>query len=190
MLIILVMSQPAMPRLVKPSAFYQTSFIAAIKEAQALQSGLKDTMVWDINEMQADFDKFLRLFDQYEVGRELPEGYVNSSSFWLVKGHEYLGRASLRHCLNAHLRLFGGHIGYEISPIARKKGYATLLLRLMLAEAQQRGIESVLVNCDSDNIASRKVIEANGGVLEGEFTLDFHPKPILRYWIDNTLRPS
>ena len=36
----------------------------------------------------------------------------------------------------------------------------------MLPVAAARGIDQVLVTCDEDNVASRKVIEANGGVLE------------------------
>jgi predicted acetyltransferase len=36
----------------------------------------------------------------------------------------------------------------------------------MLRVAGERGIDPVLVTCDDDNVGSRRVIEANGGVLE------------------------
>ncbi len=39
------------------------------------------------------------------------------------------------------------------------------------------GLTKVLVTCSADNFGSRRVIEANGGVLESE-TYD-----VLRYWI-------
>ena len=58
------------------------------------------------------------------------------------------------------------------------------MLRLALERARELGLTRVLVTCDVDHLASRAVIEANGGKLEGEFRLDFHEKPIRRYWIE------
>ena len=91
---------------------------------------------------------------------------------------------SIRHTLSDHLREFGGHIGYEIRPSARRRGYGTLILKLALERARELGISPVLVTCDVDNLGSRGVIEANGGELEGEFEVpQYHDKPIRRYWI-------
>jgi predicted acetyltransferase len=50
-------------------------------------------------------------------------------------------------------------------------------LRAVLPEAAARGIAFALITCDVDNIASAKVIQANGGVLENE--LDGK----LRFWV-------
>jgi predicted acetyltransferase len=41
----------------------------------------------------------------------------------------------------------------------------------------------VLVTCDVDNVASRKIIEHNGGILEIETNVEDHEVPIARYWI-------
>jgi predicted acetyltransferase len=57
-------------------------------------------------------------------------------------------------------------------------GHATLMLRGALALAGRLQIEKILVTCDVDHVASRKVIEANGGVLEDE------RDGVLRYWLD------
>lgn len=172
-----------MPELVSPSSRYKQSFTEAVREAQASGSGLGDTLKWDVAEMEADFDRVLAELRRYEPGNELPEGFVHSEALWLVDGDEYLGRANLRHTLNAHLREFGGHIGYEMRPSARRQGHGKTILRLTLERARELGLERVLVTCDTDNLGSRGVIEGNGGVLEGEFVLDHHPKPIRRYWI-------
>lgn len=172
-----------MPELVSPSSRYKQSFIGAVREAQASGSGLGDTLKWDVAEMEADFDRVLAELRRYEPGNELPEGFVHSEALWLVDGDEYLGRANLRHTLNAHLREFGGHIGYEMRPSARRQGHGKTILRLTLERARELGLERVLVTCDTDNLGSRGVIEGNGGVLEGEFVLDHHPKPLRRYWI-------
>ena len=42
------------------------------------------------------------------------------------------------------------------------------MLRAVLPLAHGMGINPVLVTCDVDNLASRRVIQANGGVLEDE----------------------
>ncbi|WP_415784852.1 GNAT family N-acetyltransferase [Deinococcus saxicola] len=172
-----------MPELVKPSSHYKQSFIQAVREAQASGSGLGDTLKWDVAEMEADFNSVLAALRRYEPGNDLPDGFVHSESLWLVEGDEYLGRASLRHTLNKHLREFGGHIGYEVRPSARRQGYGTTMLRLTLERARELGLERVLITCDAVNLGSRRVIEGNGGVLEGQFVLEFHPKPLRRYWI-------
>ena len=92
-------------------------------------------------------------------------------------GDEYLGRISIRHRLTAHLREIGGHIGYDIRPSARQCGHATAMLAAALPVARSLGIDPALLTCDEDNIASRKVIEASGGMLED----NRHGK--LRYWV-------
>jgi predicted acetyltransferase len=51
------------------------------------------------------------------------------------------------------------------------------MLRAALPEAAARGIPSALITCEADNLASAKVILANGGVLENE--LDGK----LRFWV-------
>jgi predicted acetyltransferase len=51
------------------------------------------------------------------------------------------------------------------------------MLAAALPVARSLGIDPALLTCDADNIASRKVIEANGGVLEDSR----HGK--LRYWV-------
>ena len=93
-------------------------------------------------------------------------GRVPQTTLWWVSGDEYLGRISIRHRLTAHLREIGGHIGYDIRPSARQHGHATAMLAAALPVARSLGIDPALLTCDDDNIASRKVIEANGGTLE------------------------
>ena len=95
-----------------------------------------------------------------------PAGWVTGTYLWMVDDDRVVGRISLRHRLSPWLLEVGGHIGYAVRPSARRQGHATEALRLMLGVAAQRRIDRVLVTCDDDNVGSRKVIEANGGVLE------------------------
>lgn len=166
-----------MPELVRPSAKYKSSFIEAVREAQAAQSGLGDTLKWNLSQIEQDFDVVLHELTRFEPGNELPDGFVHSEYLWLVKGGTYLGRVSIRHTLNERLREFGGHIGYEIRPTQRRRGYATLALKLALKRCRELGLSRVLLSCDDENVASWRVMQANGGVCEGVFTLDFYDKP-------------
>jgi predicted acetyltransferase len=51
-------------------------------------------------------------------------------------------------------------------PSARRRGHATAALAQSLRLAAGLGIDPALVTCDDTNVASRQVIEKNGGVLE------------------------
>jgi predicted acetyltransferase len=57
-----------------------------------------------------------------------------------------------------------GHIGYSVVPWKRGRGYATRALALLLPEARAEGLEYVELTTDVDNVASQRVILANGGV--------------------------
>lgn len=56
-----------------------------------------------------------------------------------------------------------GHIGYAVVPWKRRRGYASRALQLLLPQAKNEGLAYVELTSDADNIASRRVIEANGG---------------------------
>jgi len=56
------------------------------------------------------------------------------------------------------------------------------MIRLALIECKKLGINNVLMVCDKSNIASRKTIIKNGGILENEFLGD-NGKIQQRFWI-------
>lgn len=62
-----------------------------------------------------------------------------------------------------------GHIGYSVVPWEQAKGYATEALKLLLSQAQERGLKKVEITTQPDNIASRRVIEKVGGICLGEY---------------------
>jgi predicted acetyltransferase len=133
----------------------------------------------------ADFDRFMQQCSDEAVGHNLAAGRVPQSTFWLVRGGQrILGCSRLRHTLNAFLEEQGGHIGYDVRPSERRRGYGTLLLYLTLEKALDLGLKRVLVTADSANVASWRIIEKNGGVLHDE-ALSQHTGEFLRkYWIE------
>ena len=127
-----------------------------------------------------DFDYYL---DNLEISNPV-DGKVPDSVFFLldIKRNILLGAVNIRHYLNDYLLQYGGHIGDGIRPSERGKGYATEMIRLALIECKRLGIDKVLMVCDKSNIASRKTIIKNGGVLENEIVEDGEIQQ--RYWID------
>ena len=131
----------------------------------------------------ASFAEYVSLHDRWSQGLDLPMNYVPASFFVGVVGDVIVGRVSLRHELNDFLRRVGGHIGYAVRPGYRGRGYAKAMLRQSLPIAASLGIEHALLTCDDDNIASRKVIEACGGVFESLAEHAPGEMPKRRYWI-------
>lgn len=83
-----------------------------------------------------------------------------------MDGATYLGTVMIRHRLTPTLERQGGHIGYHVVPSHRRRGHATQMLAQARAICQQLGLRQVLVTCAEDNLASRRVIEVNGGALD------------------------
>ena len=90
---------------------------------------------------------------------------------WLWDG-EFCGSISLRWQpgTNALPSYCLGHIGYGVVPWKRGCGYATLALRELLVDARAEGLSYVEITTDPSNLASQRVIQANGGVFVERFT--------------------
>jgi predicted acetyltransferase len=131
-----------------------------------------------------DFPAYIRSILNGKRAVGLPAGRVPYSTFWLASGRRLIGRSSIRHRLTAELEYEGGHVGYDIRPAERRKGYGTLILKLTLVEARGLGLKGVLLTCDADNVASAKVIEKNGGRLQDQAVSQRSGKLISRYWIE------
>ncbi len=131
-----------------------------------------------------DYISLLKDLESYKTREKCPHHFAPSDTFFLINNqNKILGAVCIRHCLNEELLKFGGHIGYGIRPSERKKGYATIMLRMALEKCWTMGIDKVLVTCNKDNIPSAKTILANGGILENELMED-NGNIVQRYWIE------
>jgi predicted acetyltransferase len=103
---------------------------------------------------------------------------IGQKEFWLVENDDtFIGQISLRVSeLPDHLLEMGGHIGYSIRPAVRGKGYATKMLGLLLQKIDKQEYPNILITCNEGNIASAKVIEKNGGILQDIIDTEYSPK--------------
>jgi predicted acetyltransferase len=178
------------PELVLPTTAFQKSYLAAVAEAidEGRGGAGDESMVarelrefgsrWETEEGFSAFVQQLHTDAQDSTKRA---AYL--VTWWWVDGTEYVGRISLRHRLTERLLEIGGHIGYDVRPSARRRGHATAMLKAVLPPTRELGIDPALLTCDTDNIASRKVIEANGGVFEDERSGK------LRFWVPTGPQP-
>ncbi|HSM65714.1 MAG TPA: GNAT family N-acetyltransferase [Ilumatobacteraceae bacterium] len=104
----------------------------------------------------------------------LPDGSVAERipgfSKWMWDG-EFCGRIGFR-CLPGTEALpphVLGHVGYAVVPWRQRRGYATRALGLLLADIATEGLRWIEITTDPDNVASQRVIEANGGQLLERF---------------------
>jgi predicted acetyltransferase len=167
-------------KLVRPAAAYEAGFLEMLSAYRALGG---EKYREEYNDPAFDFESYIKRLEKYSWGENLPRYWVQTSTFWLTDSVAVLGTARLRHGLNDRLQKNGGNIGFDIHPLRRGKGYGNEILRLMLLEAGKIGLTRVLLSCDRDNIASRKIIEKHGGVFDGENLINETGEIVLRFWI-------
>ena len=117
-----------------------------------------------------------------QARREVVNEGMNPNEIWLLLDEKdcLCGFGQMRLYDTEDVLTWAGHIGYSVPPNQRGKGYATQMLGLLLNMAFERGREDALLTCDTDNEASRRVIEKCGGEFDGFYTVPpFHKR---LYW--------
>lgn len=79
-----------------------------------------------------------------------------------------------------------GHIGFSVVPWKQRRGYATAALAALLPECRKEGVTYVELTTDATNVASQRVIIANGGKLVDRFNKppQYGGAPSFRFRID------
>lgn len=168
-------------QLVKPSLEHLSSYAAALKRGWSPDNvRLMEAVREELAAIDADPAAFLAGLDDPEAKGgpiKMPDGTLKDRlpgfRRWVWDG-EFAGSIGFRwrngtSTLPPHVL---GHIGYAIVPWKEGRGCATRALALILPEARARGLDHVEITTDPDNVASQKVVTANGGVLVERFVKD------------------
>ena len=91
---------------------------------------------------------------------------TTTSRFILYDNNKPIGEVGIRTTLNDFWQNKGSQIYYKIRKLERKKGYGNIILNLALNEAKKFGFNKIRINCDDNNILSKKVILKNGGTID------------------------
>ncbi|HKU68877.1 MAG TPA: GNAT family N-acetyltransferase [Candidatus Baltobacteraceae bacterium] len=180
--------------LVKPGYEHLPSYVAALERQWWFESARPADAQRALSMIENAPDEFLKTYDDPHARSgpvPMPDGSLMPRlpglGRWMWDG-EFCGSIGLRWqngtadlppwCL--------GHIGYSVVPWKQRRGYATAALAGILPEARALGLPYVELTTNADNLASQKVILANGGFRVEEFEkLPMHGGgPALRFRID------
>lgn len=95
-----------------------------------------------------------------------------------------IGMLNIRLSNDEFLRKYAGHIGYNVRPSARKKGFAHEMLENAILLLKTNGIFSPTICTETDNIPSQKTALSCGFIPDGEEKLK-NGEMILRFVYKN-----
>lgn len=164
-------------QLVWPAREHLSGYVEALRRGWSPDTQRPEAAGEELAEIERDADAFLaRQVDRAAKGPPvvLPDGStvprLPGYRRWMWDG-EFCGAIGFRWqpgtsalpptCL--------GHVGYSVVPWKQRRGYATAALRALLADIDEPGLDHVIITTDATNVPSRRVIEANGGVLVERF---------------------
>jgi predicted acetyltransferase len=163
--------------LVRPADEYLSGYVHALQQGWSPDNLRPEVAVEELARIAEDPVRFVAAQTDREAKGPpivLPDGStvprLPGYSLWMWDG-EFCGSIGFRWqpgttelpptCL--------GHVGYSVVPWKRRRGYATRALRLLLPQVREEGLAYIDLTTDADNIASRRVIEANGGTVVERF---------------------
>lgn len=165
--------------LILPTKEYRNSYVEYIEEL-----GDEERYPFPMDFDYSNFEKMLAKISDFSKGINLPSGYVQSSTLWLVDSGILIGVTNIRHRLNKEIENCGGHIGLGIRPSYRGQGYGSKLMSLSIEKLNELGVDSIHIHCYKGNMASAKAIISNRGQLISELPLD--NKIVQRYLVTHT----
>ncbi len=160
--------------LVSPSLKYQTSYLEYIEELKD-----EERYPFSLDFPHHDFPALLQRLENFKLGIDVPRGYVQSFTYWMIKDRRIIGVSNFRPDLTPELARCGGHIGMGVRPSERGNGLGNLLLKLTLEKAKEYGLRELHIHCYQNNVASNKAIQHCGGQLIDSLEID--GAPINRY---------
>ncbi len=113
-------------------------------------------------------DKFYDIIEEFKKEETIinPDLNTTTNRYIFFVNDEPIGEIGIRTTLNEKWLNKGSQIFYKIRMSKRNQGYGTKMLELGIKECKKLGMKKVRINCDDNNIASKRIIEKNGGKID------------------------
>lgn len=118
-----------------------------------------------------EYKKWLEKENNYSKGKELPEGWIPATTYFLYIDEIPVGYGRIRHSSSEYLEnvVGAGNLGYAISKQYRGKGYGDLLFKELLSKCKEFGYSEIKLFPYNDNEATVRIMLKNGGEIIGDF---------------------
>ena len=145
------------------------SDIKKLKEVYYMYKDIPQYEMGSVNKFYNDsYDEFIIKFNNYVKEETTLNVKTNSccTRYIFYLNNNPIGELGIRTTLNDFWLNKGSQIFYKIWPKYRNKGYGTIMLDLALEKCKEFGFKTIRINCDDKNVASKKIIEKNGGKVD------------------------
>lgn len=167
--------------LVRLSTGLGDAYLAMVDEFEAIGEGYPYN---NIALARRDFPAFVRELEDEERGIGLPPGIAPQTTYVLVQGgRTVLGEIRFRPQTTPPFGVGRDHIGYNVRPSRRRRGYASRMLRQVLREARSLGLPGVALTVEGKNPGSVRTIEKHAGQLERQTRDPEGGTIVSQYWV-------
>lgn len=160
-----------MLKLELPSRDLLSSYVDCIQEL--VDEGLRPNeqeLREQIKKISVNPDWYFTEWQRLSDGKDLKQNKVSKITYWIVMNNIVVGTLVFKPMLQSD-HPYPSHIGYAIKTSERGKGYATAAVRQAILMARNEyGITEIHMACNADNLASKMVIEKNGGIAQTPYT--------------------
>lgn len=121
---------------------------------------------WDfVNKLSdATITNFKKIYDDF-VAVEF-DSNMPTKRFVLEDENKYIGYIAIRLSKDESWLRNGSQLFYQIRFSERGKGYCNNMIKLALNEMKRYGFKNARINCNNENIPSKKSIVYNGGIID------------------------
>lgn len=114
------------------------------------------------------YEQFLEISNEYILEETKINPIINTTTlrYILFDRDIPIGEIGIRTTLNDFWLNKGSQIYYKIRKSKRGRGYGNIILKLGLEEAKKLNFKCIRINCNNNNIPSKKIIINNGGKID------------------------
>lgn len=113
-------------------------------------------------------EEFKNIINEFILEQSVVNHSLNTTTnrYIFYVNNKPIGELGIRTTLNEFWINKGSQLFYKIRLSERGKGYGNKLLEMALEESEKMGFKKVRINCDDNNIISKKIILKNGGKID------------------------